>query len=176
MRKLLIGFTSVGALLSVQVTGATAAGTGCDAFLWPLTTELAWMKAADSETAASGATLPKPPADKAVALTLLPAAQVSFPVKPTSTPKAEDANSFGGVLTFEAPPAPGHYQVTISTHAWIDVIQNGAPLEATSHTGAKDCDGMRKSVRFEIGAGSFSLQISGAPKDTIKIAIRPAAD
>ncbi len=177
MRKLLIVLASLGTLLSAHVTRAAAAdATGCEGFLWPLTTELAWMKATDSEGVASGATLPTPPAGKAIALTLLPASQVTLPAKPTSTPKPEDADKFAGVVNFEAPSEPGHYQMTISTHAWIDVVQNGAPLEATGHTGAKNCETIRKSVRFEIGPGPFSIQISGAPKDVIKIAIRPAAD
>lgn len=177
MRKLLIVLASVGALLSAAVTRATAAdATGCEGFLWPLTTELSWMKASDSEATATGATLPKPPIDKAIALKLLPASKVSLPAKPTSTPKPEDAQAFAGVVTFEGFPEPGHYQVTISTHAWIDVVQNGVSLEATGHTGSKDCDSIRKSVRFEIGSGPFSIQINSAPKDTIKIAIRPAAD
>ncbi|HEX2842845.1 hypothetical protein [Hyphomicrobium sp.] len=177
MRKLLIVIASSGALLSAHVPGATAAdATGCEGFLWPLATELSWMKASDSEATASGATLPKPPTDKAIALKLLPASQVSLSAKPTSTPQPDDAEKFAGVVTFEAPTAPGHYQVTISTHAWIDVVQNGVPLETTGHTGAKNCDSIRKSVRFEIGSGPFSIQINSAPTDTIKIAIRPAAD
>ena len=31
-----------------------------------------------------------------------------------------------------------------------------------------------RGVRFEIGAGPFSVQLSGVPKDRIKIAIRRA--
>jgi hypothetical protein len=133
------------------------------------------MKAADSETVKSGATLPAPPEDKAIALSLLPASQVSLPVKLTSTPKPEDAESFSGFVSFEQMPA-GHYQISLSSHGWIDVIQNGKPLEATGHTGSKDCADIRKSVRFEIEAGTFSLQVNGVRKDTIKIAVRPAAD
>jgi hypothetical protein len=38
----------------------------------------------------------------------------------------------------------------------------------------KDCAAIRKSVRFEVGSGPFSLQLSGIPQDTIKIAIRAA--
>jgi hypothetical protein len=164
------------AVLAVAPSCAFAAGAkGCEAFLWPLATELAWMKAADSEMAAAGATLPAPP-EKAIALALQPASDVKFVVTPTSTPKPEDAKSFGGVLSFERMPAAGQVQITISTHAWIDVVQNGATLEATGHTGSPDCDSIRKSVRFEVGPGPFSLQISSAPEDTIKIAIRPAAD
>jgi hypothetical protein len=66
--------------------------------------------------------------------------------------------------------------VTLSVHAWIDVVQNGAPLEAIGHTGSEGCEAMRKSVRFEIGSGPFSIQLNGIPADTLKFTIRPAAD
>ena len=131
--------------------------------------------AADAEKAASGATLASLPGDKAIELTLKPAADVAFPVKPTRTPKAEDVKTFGGFVNIETAEA-AHVQVTLSAHAWIDVAQNGKTLEATGHTGSHDCAAIRKSVRFETGSGPLSLQISGAKKETIRIAIRPASD
>src|SRR5262245_48604240 len=121
------------ASLAIAASPVAAAGKGCEAFLWPLATEFAWMKAEDSEKASPGATLPAPP-EKAIALGLQPASEVKFVVTPTSTPKPEDATSFGGVVNFEKMPSAGQVQITISTHAWIDVVQNGATLEATGHT------------------------------------------
>jgi len=176
MRKLLILLAGCGSVLCAPAANAGAAtAKGCEGFLWPLATELAWMKADTSENVASGATLAAPPADKAVALALLPASKVTFAAKPTSTQKPEDAEAFGGLVTFNATPA-AHVQVTLSAHGWIDVVQNGVPLEATGHTGSHDCDGIRKSVRFEIGPGPFSVQVSGMKKNIVKFAIRPAAD
>jgi len=32
---------------------------------------------------------------------------------------------------------------------------------------------LRKSVRFDVGAAPVALQISGAPADSIKVAVRP---
>ena len=60
---------------------------------------------------------------------------------------------------------PGVYQVTLSSVGWVDVVQNGAALPVTGHTGMKDCAAIRKSVRFEIGSGPFSVQLSGIPQD-----------
>ncbi|MCC7252297.1 hypothetical protein [Hyphomicrobium sp.] len=173
MRRLLIALAILGALHATPTRAA--GGKGCDGFLWPLATELSWMKAADSAEVASGATLKAPPSDKAIELKLVPAAEATLPATPTSTPKPEDASAFGGVVNVEALEA-GHYQVTLSGDGWIDVVQNDTALEATGHTGSKDCDGIRKSVRFEIGPGPFALQVSGARKEHIRIAIRPAAD
>jgi hypothetical protein len=176
MHKLLILLAGLSAALACPTTSAFAAGAvGCESFLWPLATELAWIRSADSEKAVSGAKLAQPPAGMALELALQPAANAAFAAKPTSTPKPEDADAFGGVVTFDKID-PGHYQVTLSAHGWIDVVQNGAPLEATAHTGSTDCDAIRKSVRFEIGAGPFAVQVNGARKDSIRITIRPAAD
>jgi len=164
------------ALLAVTLPAAAEpATTGCSAFLWPLDTERAWMKATDAETVESGVAIPALPAGKAIALALKPVSEVSFPVAPTGTPQADDAKSFGGFVTLDAVPV-GHYQITISSHAWIDVAQNGKALDPTAHTGAKGCDGVRKSVRFEIADGPVTIEISGAPKTAIRIAVRPAAD
>jgi hypothetical protein len=176
MRRVLILLAGCAAVLAAAVPASAAGETGCSGFLWPLETELAWMKAAESEKVASGATLPAPPADKAIELALLPAAEVSFRAKPTSTPKPGDKDTFGGVVSFAGAAEAVHYQVTLSTNGWIDVVQNGAALEATGHTGSKDCDGLRKSVRFEVAPGPFSIQVSGVRKDSIRITLRPAAD
>lgn len=175
MRKLLILLSGCSALLAAPLPALAAPGTGCDGFLWPLTKELAWMKGG-SEKVASGATLPAPPADKAIEVALQPASKVPFAVNPTSTPKPEDAEAFGGIVSFNKLPEAGHYQITLSGHGWIDVVQNGKPLEATAHTGAIECEWIRKSVRFEIGSGPFSVQVHGLHKDTVRFTLTPAAD
>lgn len=172
MQKLLIVIARCGILLAGPVY---AAGEGCSDFLWPLETELSWMEAPDSEKVASGATIPALPKDKAIELALLPVAHASLPIKPTSTPKPENASTLAGFFVISS-IEPGHYRVSISSHAWMDVVQNGRLLDATDHTGAKNCDGLRKSVRFEFGEGPLTLQINNAPKDSIRIAVRPAAD
>ena len=86
--------------------------------------------------------------------------------------KKADTQRFGGILSFAAPEKNGSFQVTLSSEGWIDVVQNGAALDSAGHSGAKDCPGLRKSVRFKIGDAPVVLQISGAPADTIKVAIR----
>lgn len=176
MRTILGGIAAGLALLAVPLSAQAENASGCDSFLWPLATEIAWFQADDSETAASGATLAALPADRAIALNLLPTPTVELPVKPTSTPKVDDAEKFSGFVTVAAFPEPGAYQVAISGSGWVDVVQNGAALEAIAHTGSPHCTLLRKSVRFEIGHGPVSIQVSGVPKDSIRIAVRPAAD
>lgn len=176
MQRRLVLLAACGVFLATAAPPARAASeTGCN-FLWPLATELGWMQAAESEKVASGATLAAPPDDKAIELTLQPAAEVAFPIKPTSTPKAGDAKTFGGFVGFEGNSETAHLQVTLSGPSWVDVVQNGKALEATGHTGSKDCEGIRKSVRFEVAPGPYAIQVSGVPKPAIRITVRPAAD
>lgn len=149
--------------------------SSCTEFVWPLETERAWFRANDALPLKSGDKFATPPTDKAVSLKLRPAASVELPAPPTGTPKPEDAERFAGVVHFED-VAEGHYQVAISKSGWVDVVQGGKALEATAHTGSPQCDELRKSVRFEIASGPVAVQVYGVPTDTIRIAIRPAAD
>ena len=173
MLKHLILVAGLSAVLATPVY--TADEKACD-FLWPLATEISWFEADTSEKVASGGKLAELPQDKAIALSLKPASEVDLPAKPTSTPKPDDHKKFGGVVTIEKFAEPGVYQVAISASGWLDVIQNGTPLEAIAHTGSHDCNKLRKSVRFEVGQGPVSIQVSGVPSNSIKIAVRPAVD
>ena len=114
------------------------------------------------------------PEEQAFALALVPVVDVAYTLPPAKKKKDAGAAAFGGMLAFAAPEKPGIYQVTLSGEGWIDLVQNGAALDSADHSGAKNCPGLRKSVRFEVGATPVVLQISGAPAQTIKIAVRRA--
>jgi hypothetical protein len=161
------------ALISGASWAMAAGEGGCGAFEWPLDTELGWMADANAKAASSGDKLAEPPAS-AIALKLAPLASVTFAVAPGGKPKGDAKETFGGIVTFDGVAKPGVYQVTLSSVGWIDVVQSGAALPANGHTSMKDCAAIRKSVRFEIGPGPFSLQLSGIPQATIKIAVRAA--
>jgi hypothetical protein len=141
---------------------------GCESFKWPLDKERAAFDDAALERAASGVAR-GPLKEQAFNLVLVPAKEVAYAVPPAK--KKHDG--FAGLVAFTAPEKPGIYQVTLSSEGWIDLVQNGAALDTTDHSGAKNCPGLRKSVRFEVGGAPLALQISGAPADTIKVAIRP---
>lgn len=160
-------------VLAAASTAFAAETGGCDSFAWPIKTELQWMNAPDSDAAASGAKLPVPPA-KAIALSLQPMSAVAFPVAPTARKKPE-GDVYGGIISFDSPSsAPGSYQVTLQTGAWVDVVQGGKALKPTAHSGKSDCDGVRKTIRFNLAAGPFTVEFSNARKDSIKFAIRQA--
>jgi hypothetical protein len=146
---------------------------GCEAFKWPLDKERAAFESAGLEQIATG-TAGRPWKEQAFALALVPATSVAYTVPPGGKAKAEGTPQYGGVLPFGAPEKAGVYQVTLSGEGWIDLVQNGAALKSAGHSGAKNCPGLRKSVRFEVGAAPVALQISGSPAESIRIAIRPA--
>ena len=140
--------------------------SGCDHFSWPIDRERAWFEDSNLTHRASGVRLSK--IDRAVDLALQPTKDVKFFLAPERAPKPD---SYSGDVTFRGVPRPGTYQVTVSDEAWIDVFQNGARMKSTAFTGAKDCPGVRKSVRFELAPGDLVLvQISNAAKDEIKVA------
>jgi hypothetical protein len=169
-RYLVIGLL---ALIAGPACALAAGEGGCGAFEWPLDKELGWMADNNAKAAASGEKLDAPP-ESAIVFKLKPQASVTYPIAPSGKSKADSKEEFGGVLTFDGVAKPGVYQVTLSSRGWIDVVQGGAALSTVGHTGMKDCEAIRKSVRFEIGSGPFAVQLSGVPQDTIKIAVRAA--
>jgi hypothetical protein len=174
-------FLSLGILLcagSALAQEAPTKGTpqkgmsgGCESFKWPLDKERAAFDEATLEKVASGAARGVLK-EQAFALTLLPAADVAYTLPPKKK-KGAAGVWHGGMLAFAAPDKPGVYQVTLSGEGWVDLVQNGAALDSADHSGAKNCPGLRKSVRFIVGAAPVALQVSGVPGDSIKLAIRP---
>ena len=79
----------------------------------------------------------------------------------------------GGMVRFPALARPGIYQITLSDDAWIDVIQNGRFARSVGSTGRSDCPGLRKSLRLDLDAAPFALQVSGVSPDAIVVAISP---
>ncbi|MFA7306719.1 MAG: hypothetical protein WC026_08620 [Hyphomicrobium sp.] len=155
----------------VPLNAYAAEPGGCETFAWAIATELQWLKAADSEAVASGATLKEPPA-KAIALSLLPMEQVKFTADQSRRRKEADKTQFGGAVTFENVGEPGIYQISLPIRSWVDVVQDGKTLKSAAHTSKTDCDGVRKSIRFAMGQGPVTVEISGIPSDTVKFVIR----
>jgi len=163
-----IGLVGI-ALLALP--GSAGAEDGCERFAWPLARERAWVAAPDKANVASGATLVALP-KAAIAISLQPAGQVAFELPPERKPRLE--RWFGGVVRFPALERPGIYQVTLSDEAWIDIVQEGRFARSVGSSGRSDCPGLRKSVRLELGAAPFALQVSGVPSDGIILVIGPA--
>ncbi|MEA1831470.1 hypothetical protein U8607_05175 [Methylobacterium durans] len=153
-----------------QEAGSAGIPPACTAFDWSLMRELAWFSASSLAELASGATVA--PDMPGAVLKLRPDAEVAFPVPPSRAPAP---GTYGGILRFPALTMPGLYQVTLSEEAWIDVSQDGQSTRPpTAFTVRPDCPTIRKSVRYQFGTTPILIEVSGAKRDTIRIAIAPA--
>jgi hypothetical protein len=158
----------VAALVALFVAPAVAQEpVGCDKFKWPLDREKALL-ASPAAVALGGEVAP--PLDKAVKLSVVPLDDAKLPMAPTRKPKPD---TYAGCVRFSAPPMAGTYRVTLTEPAWIDVVQDGAAIKSGAFSGALGCEGVRKSVKFDLSAGPFVIEISGTPAHEISIVVTP---
>lgn len=152
-------------------TGAPAAEpSGCDKFKWDIARERAALTTTDRARLAPGAEIAAIPAT-GIVLELRPAAEAKLPTAPERAPKD---GTFAGLTRITAAPKAGVYTISLSAAAWIDVVQDGKVLKPIAFSGATDCDGIRKTMKYELGSQPFVLQVSGTPENTIAVAILPA--
>ncbi len=141
---------------------------GCDKFKWPLDHERALL--ASPSQLSSGAAMAQPLA-AAVTLALLPLSDAKLPVAPSRAPKSPD--SYAGFVSAPTLPKAGTYRVTLAAPAWIDVIQSGQALQSTAFSGASGCTGLAKSVKFEISAATFIVELSGTAAHALSFVVTP---
>lgn len=160
--------------LALGLLGATLCASSaladCSGFKWPLDTELGWLAASGDVALKSGDELADVPA-KAISLKLQPAKSVTMPVTAGVKPQAVSADAFSGWFTIPAGVKPGLYQVSLSSNGWIDIAQDGALVRSKGFTGRQECEAIHKSVRYEIGSGPVTVQITGAPVETVRLTI-----
>jgi hypothetical protein len=156
-------------LLTAAPALAAEEPSGCDKFKWPIEHERAALTAPDRVKLASGAELAIPATGMTFAL--VAPAEAKLPSPPERAPKD---GTFAGFARFKAPAKAGLYTVSLSAGAWIDLVQDGHDLKPKGFSGATDCDGIRKTMKYEISAAPFVLQISGARDNALSVAILPA--
>ena len=144
--------------------------SGCDKFKWNIERERAALTAPDRVTLVSGGDLAAMPST-GITLVLRTPSEARLPSPPERTPKD---GTFAGFATIKAAPNAGLYTVSLSTGGWVDVIQDGHFLKPKAFSGATDCDGIRKTMKYDISAGPFVLQVSGTKEDSVSIAVLPS--
>jgi len=159
------------ALLLIGAAPAWAAEepSGCDKFKWPIERERAALTSPDRAKLASGGELTALPAS-AVTLALVAPADAKLPTPPERAPKE---GTFAGFASFKTAPKAGLYTISLSSGGWVDVVQNGNFVKPKAFSGATDCDGIRKTMKYELSASPFVLQVSGTRENAISIAILP---
>ena len=160
------------AVLSLSATSALAAEepSGCDKFKWPIEHERAALTAPDRAKLASGSELAALPST-GITLALLAPGDAKLPTPPERAPKE---GTFAGFASINTAPKAGIYTISLSSGGWVDVVQDGHFLKPKAFSGATDCDGIRKTMKYEISAKPFVLQVSGFKENSVSIAILPS--
>jgi hypothetical protein len=154
-------------LLSAAPAWAAEEPSGCDKFKWPIERERAALTAPDRVKLESGGELAALPSS-AMTLTLRPPGEAKLPSPPERAPRE---GTFAGFVSFKSPPKAGLYTVSLSTGGWVDLMQDGHFIKPKGFSGATDCEGIRKTMKYEISQSPFVLQVSGTKEDSVSIAI-----
>jgi hypothetical protein len=159
---------TVVALIAAPGLAQAQEGSGCNGFKWPLDHERTALVRADKASLPNGGALPY---DVAMTLELQPLSAAGLPKAPERAPKSP--SDFAGHFSLAAPAKPGVYRVTINPGGWVDVLDGGAYLHPIAFSGATGCEGVRKSVKFNLPGRPLALQFSGVPKDQISVIVSP---
>ncbi len=157
-------------LLAANPANAAEEPSGCDKFKWNIDRERAALTAPDRVGLVSGGELAALPST-GITLALSAPAEARLPSPPERAPKE---GTFAGFTSFKAPSMAGIYTVSLSAGGWVDVIQDGHVLKPKAFSGATDCEGIRKTMKYEISASPFVLQVSGIKENSVSIAILPS--
>jgi len=157
------------ALLGTTPAWAAEEPSGCDKFKWPVERERAVLTAPDRVRLASGIELSSLPST-GIILALGATAEAKLPSPPERAPKE---GTYAGFASIKAAPKAGLYTISLSTGGWVDVVQDGHFLKPKAFSGATDCDGIRKTMKYQLEAKPFVLQVSGTKEDSVSIAILP---
>jgi len=167
MRKF---FFIAASLLAAAPAWAAEEPSGCDKFKWNIDHERAALTAPDRIKLSSGSDMAAlPSTGMTLALTTPPDAKL-----PTPPERAPKDGTFAGFARLTATPKAGIYTISLSSGAWVDVVQDGHLLKPKAFSGATDCDGIRKTMKYEVSASPFVLQVSGARENSLSIAILPS--
>ncbi len=133
-------------LISAAPARAAEEPSGCDKFKWPIERERAALTAPDRAKLTSGGELAALPST-GVTLALVAPADAKLPTPPERAPKE---GTFAGFASIKTAPKAGLYTVSLSSGGWVDVVQDGHFLKPKAFSGATDCDGIRKTMKYEL--------------------------
>jgi hypothetical protein len=168
----MIRLPAVIALLLLAAAPARSAEepSGCDKFKWNIDRERAALTASDRQKLASGNAIANL-SSTGMTLALSAPAEAKLPSPPERAPKE---GTFAGYISFKEPPKPGLYTISLSAGGWVDLVQDGHALKPKAFSGATDCDGIRKTMKYELSASPFVLQVSGIRENSVSITILPS--
>lgn len=156
-------------LLGAAPTFAAEEPSGCDKFKWPIERDRAALTAPDRAMLASGSEQAALPSS-AITPGLVAPQEAKLPMPPERAPKD---GTFAGFTSIKAAKA-GLYTISLSSGAWVDLVQDGHFLKPAAFSGATDCDGIRKTMKYRLSDKPFVLQLSGAKDNSLSISILPS--
>ena len=157
-------------LFGTSAAFAAEEPSGCDKFKWNIDRERAALTAPDRIKLASGGDLAALPIT-GMLISLRAPGEAQLPSPPERAPKD---GTFAGFANIKGTPKAGLYTVSLSAGGWVDLVQDGHFLKPKAFSGATDCDGIRKTMKYELSASPFVLQVSGSRDASISIAILPS--
>jgi hypothetical protein len=141
--------------------------SGCDKFKWPLAHERSALSAPTARLE-PGARLAF---DAAASVHLAPLAEAKLEMAPERSPRVSP--SYAGAVKLDAPAAAGTFKVSLSDAGWIDVVQDGRFVRPIAVSGAPDCPGLRRSVKFPLAAKPLTIQLSDVKTPDISLIVSP---
>jgi len=156
------------AALSSPAFAQAGEPSGCDKFKWPLAHEQSALSAPQIARLESGATLAF---DVAASVHLAPLAEAKLEMAPERSPRVSP--SYAGAVKLDAPAAAGTFKVSLSDAGWIDVVQDGRFVRPIAVSGAPDCPGLRRSVKFPLAAKPLTIQLSDVKTPDISLIVSP---
>lgn len=146
---------------------AASARADCDHFKWKLDQEKSWFAQTPEPVEAGGQIAS---ATGAYQVSLKPESAAGYVV----APKTLTSGAFGAIVRIAQIPKAGLYQVTVSSEAWIDVVQDNARARTRNVSRQRDCPSFKKSVRFLLAAGPAVVEFSGATASSLAFALAEA--
>lgn len=86
----------------------------------------------------------------------------------TLAPAAKAADGNGGTLSL-AITAPGTYRIALGGKAWVDLLQGDKAVASVAHAHGPRCSGVQKLIDFTLAPGTYAIQLSGSPGDSIAL-------
>jgi hypothetical protein len=157
-------------VLAATPAWAAEEPSGCDKFKWDIARDRAALTAPDRAKLGTGSEVAALPST-GMTLALVAPADAKLPSPPERAPKD---GTFAGFASFKSVPKAGTFTISLSAGAWVDVVQDGHFLKPKAFSGATDCDGIRKTMKYELAASPFVLQVSGVKENAVSIVILPS--
>lgn len=157
--------------IGTAVAQEEAPKSGCDAFTWDVSHELAVLDRAAKPLQAGrdAKSAPRVDLDEHYVVSLFPQEKVKFPTKPGKPPAAEGAHA--GVIAFHT-PAPGRYRISTTAGYWVDVVDGRFLVVSRDFQGQRGCEKVHKIVEFELsGNRDFIVQLSAGAEEKTGLAI-----